>query len=68
MTVEQYEEYFKGKEMPTEIVLDGASVIKNPGQCINSHIAVLKNSPNNSTFAGFRNRLEDIYRHFEPKA
>lgn len=65
MTVQEWEEYFSGKTLPAEIKLDDATVIKNPRQCIDSHLAVLKNSGNNSTFSGFGFRFEAIRKYLD---
>lgn len=65
MTAQEWEEYFRDKTLPAEIKLDDATVIKNPKQCIESHIAVLKNGGTPATFDGFRLRLEGIKQHLE---
>ncbi|SKA29689.1 hypothetical protein SAMN04488128_103157 [Chitinophaga eiseniae] len=64
MTAQEWEEYFSGKTLPPEIKLDDATVIKDVRKCIESHIAVVRNSQN-STFAGFEQRLKRIQQHLE---
>lgn len=64
MTAQEWEEYFMDKTLPAEIKLDEATVIKDVSRCVESHIAVMRNS-DNSTFAGFPFRLEGIKQYLE---